>query len=80
MTIYDGSARELACDLFDRAFGYRVVVGRLGVPAEAVRVWRLTYRAVGRGVLLDMGVHRTCDCETKVAEARAVVDDGMGRL
>lgn len=28
MTIYDGSARELACDLFDRALGYRVVVGR----------------------------------------------------
>ena len=29
MTIYDGSARELACDLFDRGLGYRVVAGRM---------------------------------------------------
>ena len=29
MTIYDGSARELACDLFDCGLGYRVVAGRM---------------------------------------------------
>lgn len=29
MTTYDGSARELACDLFDRGLGYRVVAGRM---------------------------------------------------
>lgn len=29
MTIYDGSARGLACDLFDRGLGYRVVAGRM---------------------------------------------------
>ena len=79
MTIYDRSVRELACGLFDRGLGYKSAAGRLGVPARAVRQWWLTYRAVGRGALLDMGVHRTYDYETKVAAASAVVDGGMGK-
>ena len=79
MTIYDRSVRELAFGLFDRGLGYKSAAGRLGVPARAVRQWWLTYRAVGRGALLDMGVHRTYDYETKVAAASAVVDGGMGK-
>lgn len=77
MTIYDRSVREAACGLFDRGLGHEAAAARLGVPLKAVRQWHLTYRAVGRGALLDMGSHRTYDYETKVAAASAVVDGGM---
>lgn len=40
MTIYDGSARELACDLFDRGLGYRVVTGRISLAG-----WRSVPRS-----------------------------------
>ncbi len=63
MTISDRSVRELACGLFDSGLGYKSSAGRLGVPARAVRQGWLTYRAVGRGALLDMGVLRTYDGE-----------------
>lgn len=79
MTVYDRSVRELACGLFDRGLGHKSAAERLGVPAKAVRQWWLTHRAVGRGVPLDMGVHRTYDYGTKVAAASAVVDGGMGK-
>jgi hypothetical protein len=43
-----------------------------------VRKWQQTYRATGRDGLLKMGEKRSrYDFETKVAAARAVVDDGM---
>lgn len=77
MTIYDRSVRERACGLFDRGFGYGFVAKRLEIPPEAVRKWQRTYRAVGRGGLLDMSTHRRYDYETKVAAASAVVDGGM---
>ena len=79
MTIYDRSVRERACGLFDRGFGYGFVAKRLEIPPEAVRKWQRTYRAVGRGGLLDMSTHRRYDYETKVAAASAVVDGGMAK-
>ena len=77
MTVYDRSVRELACGLFEHGFGRDAAAARLGIPVKAVRQWHLTYRAVGRDGLLDMGAHRTYDHETKVAAASAVVDGGM---
>ena len=77
MTIYDRSVRERACGLFERGLGHEAAAARLGIPPKAVRQWHLTYRAVGRDALLDMGSHRTYDYETKVTAASAVVDGGM---
>lgn len=78
MTIYDRSTRELARGLFDRGLGPNAVAARLGIPLEAVRKWRLTYRATGRDGLLNMGkAHARYDYETKVAAASAVVEGRM---
>ena len=75
---HDRALRELAAGMFGEGRGYKSVAGSLGIPAEAVRKWQQTYRAVGRDGLLSMGkAHARCDFETKVAAARAVVDDGM---
>ena len=53
---------------------------RLGVPAETVREWQKTYRAIGKDGLLAMGVKQArYDYETKVAAARAMVDGGMSK-
>lgn len=79
MMIYDRSARERACDLFDRGLGGDAAAGALGLPVEAVRKWHQTFRAVGRDALLDMGSHARYDFETKVAAASAVVDGGMAK-
>lgn len=79
MTIYDRSVREAACGLFERGLGHEAAAAKLGIPLKAVRQWHLTYRAVGRDALLDMGSHRTYDYETKVAAAGAVVDGGMAK-
>lgn len=79
MTVYDRPARELACGLFERGLGHEAAAARLGIPPKAVRQWHLTYRAVGRDALLEMGAHRRYDHETKVAAASAVVDGGMAR-
>ena len=77
MTIYDESTRERACGLFAADVGYETAARLLGIPREAVRKWHLTYRAVGKDALLDMGSHRRYDYDTKVAAAKAVVDDGL---
>lgn len=77
---HDRSVRELAAGMFGESRGYKSVAGSLGIPAEAVRKWQQTYRAVGRDGLLKMGEKRSrCDFETKVAAARAVVDGGMAK-
>ena len=66
--------------MFDEGRGYESVAKSLGIPATAVRKWQQTYRAVGRDGLLNMGkTHARYDFETKVAAARAVVDDGMAK-
>ncbi len=77
---HDRSLRERAAEMFERGLGYGSVARGLGVPAEAVRNWQKTYRATGRDGLLKMGEkHARYDFETKVAAARAVVDDGMAK-
>ena len=77
---HDRSLRERAAEMFERGLGYGSVARGLGVPAEAVRDWQKTYRATGRNGLLKMGKkHARYDFETKVAAARAVVDDGMAK-
>ena len=77
---HDRSVRELAAGMFGEGRGYKSVARSLGIPAEAVRKWQQTYRATGRDGLLKMGEKRSrCDFETKVAAARAVVDDGMAK-
>lgn len=77
---HDRSLRERAAEMFERRLGRESVARKLGVPAEAVRKWQLTYRAAGRDGLLNMGrEHRRYDFETKVAAARAVVDGGMAK-
>ncbi len=77
---HDRALRELAADLFASGHGYESVANRLGIPARAVRKWQQTYRAVGRGGLLNMGKTRArYDFETKVAAASAVVDGGTAR-
>ena len=77
---HDRLLREQAVEMFERGCGYRLTAKRLGVPAEAVRHWQKTYRAIGKDGLLAMGVNRArYDYETKVAAARAVVDGGMSK-
>ena len=75
---HDRKLRELAADMFAERRGYCSAAKALGVPAEAVRNWLKTYRAIGRDGLLAMGGKRArYDFETKLAAARAVVDGGM---
>ena len=77
---HDRSVRELAAGMFGEGRGYKSVARSLGIPAEAVRKWQQTYRATGRDGLLKMGKkHARYDFESKVAAARAVVDDGMAK-
>ncbi len=73
-------ARELAADLFERGRGHESAARGLGIPAGAVRKWMCTYRSVGREGLPAMGRERPrYGLETKLAAARAVVEDGMPR-
>ena len=77
---HDIETRRLAVELFEDAFGYRVVAGRLSVPKEAVRKWLGVYRAFGSEVLLAMdGKRARYTYGQKVAAASAVVDGGMSR-
>lgn len=77
---HDRSLRERAADLFARGLGRDRVSRELGVPVKAVRNWQMTYRAVGRDGLLNMGkTQAKYDFETKAAAASAVVDGGMAK-
>ncbi len=69
--------RERAADLFAAGRGSKSVARELRVPEKTVRKWLLTYRAVGKEVLLGMGKsHASYGWETKLAAAGAVVDGG----
>ena len=77
---HDRSLRERAAGLFAEGRGYKSVAKELGLPARTVRKWHATYRAVGREGLLDMGgTVRRYGFETKVAAARAVVEEGLAK-
>lgn len=77
---YGREMRARAADLFEAGLGFGLAAKRLDVPAPAVRKWLYAYRATGRKGLIGMGEsRRTYDMETKLAVARAVVDEGMPR-
>ena len=77
---HDRKMRELAVELFDEGYGRDIVAARLCMSASIVEKWLLTYRSVGSEVLLCMGSRKTRYAwETKVAAARAVVDEGIDR-
>ena len=77
-TRYDEAVRSRAVGLFDRGWGYSPVARELGIPADTVREWLFTYRAVGMEGLLSMGSKQAkYTFEQKCAAARAVVDRGM---
>ena len=74
------AVRARAADLFEAGIGFELAAKKLGVPVQAVRKWLYTYRATGRKGLIEMGGNRrTYDAETKLAAARAVVDEGVPR-
>ena len=80
MTRYDIGMRRRAVSLFDAGAGAKSVAGLLGLPLGTVGKWYATYRAVGSGVLLQMGtVHKTYDYATKLEAVRAFVDYGESR-
>ena len=79
-TIYDAVTRSRAAELYDEGYGVRTIADLIKVPYEAVRQWIDTYRSVGIEGLMVMGHKYTkYSFETKVAAARAVVDDGMSK-
>ncbi len=76
--LYDVGLRMRAAELFDEGHGRASVASLLGVPEETVRKWLYIYRAVGIEGLTGMGKkYAVYSYETKVAAARAVVDEGM---
>ena len=77
-TLYDAATRSKAAELYDAGNGVKAISSLIGVPYEAVRKWIDTYRSVGIEGLTDMGKkYAVYSYETKVAAARAVVDEGM---
>lgn len=77
---YGREMRARAADLFEAGLGFELAAKMLDVPAPAVRKWLYAYRATGRKGLIGMGEsRRTYGMETKLAVARAVVDEGMPR-
>lgn len=75
---WDSRIRERAADLFEKGLGYKAVATELGLSREATREWSYAWRALGREGLLTMGHRRNYSPETKLAVARARVDEGVG--
>lgn len=70
--------RVEAARLHDAGLGRREIARRIGVPHGTVRKWLLTYRARGMEGLMEPGGRQSrYDFETKVAAAKAVVEDGV---
>ena len=77
-TLYDAVTRSRAAELYDEGYGVRSIADLIHVPRAAVRQWIDTYGSVGIEGLMLMGrKHAKYSFETKVAAARAVVDEGM---
>ena len=77
---HDRLLRKQAAEMFEKGRGYRLTAKSLGISAATVREWQKMYRVIGRSGLLAMGIKQArYDYETKVAAARAVVDDGMSK-
>ena len=77
-TLYDSVTRSRAAELYDEGYGVRSIADLIHVPYAAVRQWIDTYRSVGVEGLMVMGhKYNKYSFATKVAAARAVVDEGM---
>ena len=77
-TLYDAVTRSRAAELYDEGYGVRSIANMIHVPRAAVRKWIDTYGSVGIEGLMLMGrKHAKYSFETKLAAARAVVDEGM---
>ena len=77
-TLYDAVTRSRAAELYDEGYGVRSIANMIHVPRAAVRKWIDTYGSVGSEGLMLMGrKHAEYSFETKLAAARAVVDEGM---
>lgn len=76
--LYDAGVRRRAAELYEEGHGRDVIAYLLDVPEGAVRKWLDAYKSVGIGVLTAMGAKKkTYSFETKVAAARAVVEEGL---
>ncbi|MDM8270160.1 helix-turn-helix domain-containing protein [Thermophilibacter provencensis] len=77
---YDVALRRKAADLFGRGLGYHAVSTELGIPRRTAKGWRRRFRATGAEGLLDVGGSQyRYSFETKLAAARAVVEEGATR-
>ena len=75
---YDVSMRLRAVELHEQGHGRDVIASLLDMSEGTVREWLAVYKSVGVEVLAMMGKkHATYSFETKLAAARAVVDEGM---
>jgi len=78
--IYDLELRLKAASLYDGGLGRAAIAKSLGIPEEVVRTWLDTYRSVGIEGLSTMGKNNVAyTFETKLAAARAVVDEGLSK-
>ena len=76
---YDDGFRREALELIKAGAGKGVLAGRLAIPAYTARNWIRLYRSGGEEAVMGSNGSRRYDWETKVAAARAVVDEGMGK-
>ena len=77
-TLYDAVTRSRAAELYDEGYGVRSIANMIHVPRAAVRKGSATYGSVGsEGRMLRGRKHAKYSFETKLAAARAVVDEGM---
>lgn len=78
--VYDLELRLKAARLYDEGRGRAAIAKSLGIPEEVVRTWLDTYRSVGIEGLSTMGKDNVAyTFETKLAAARAVVDEGLSK-
>lgn len=74
---HDVSIKRKAAELIDDGWGWDSISSALALPRDTVKQWVMIYRAVGKGGLLNMGSRKNAySYETKLAAARAHVDDG----
>lgn len=74
---HDISIKEKVAEMADAGMGWGSISSRLAISRSTVKQWIMTYRATGMDGLLNMGSSkRDYDYETKLAAARAHVDDG----
>ena len=77
---YDIALRKKAAELFAKGLGHMVVSSELGVKRRTAKGWLRKFRATGAEGFLDVGGSRSeYSFDTKVAAARAVVEEGATR-